>query len=64
MRWKSALFTLAAVALAAITSVCQAHAANAKCGLSNGKAAAGEPIIVGGIVSVNPIHSGRMRWLD
>ena len=52
MRWKTALFTLTAVTLVAIMSGGQAHAENAKCGLSNGKAAAGDPIIIGGIVSV------------
>ena len=53
MRWKTALCTVAAMSFAAIMSGGQAHAAeNAKCGLSNGKAAAGDPIIIGGIVSV------------
>jgi branched-chain amino acid transport system substrate-binding protein len=52
MRWKTALFAIAAMTSAAVIFSGKASAANVTCGLSNGKAATGEPIVIGGIVSV------------
>jgi len=51
MKWKSTLVGLAAAALAVCLGS-SAFAADLKCGLSNGKAAAGDPIVIGGIVSI------------
>jgi len=51
MKWKSTLVGLGAGAIAACLGS-SAYAADLKCGLSNGKAATGAPIVIGGIVSI------------
>ncbi len=52
MGWKTAFIGLAAGASIAAFCAASASAADLKCGLSNGKPATGEPIVIGGIVSI------------
>ncbi len=51
MNWIRAIGVVI-VGVVMATTAGAAHAADIKCGLSNGKAATGEPIVIGGIVSI------------
>jgi branched-chain amino acid transport system substrate-binding protein len=51
MTWRNAFFVLMAGMFMAVSGGA-AYAADAQCGASTGKAATGEPIVIGGIVSV------------
>ena len=52
MKWKTTFVALAAGAIMAFLSGGSASAADLKCGANTGKAATGEPIVIGGIVSI------------
>jgi branched-chain amino acid transport system substrate-binding protein len=52
MNLKAIIAGLALAAACALASAAPASAAGAQCGATNGKAAAGEPIVIGGIVSI------------
>ncbi len=63
MKWKTTFVALAAGAIMAFLSGGSASAADLKCGANTGKAATGEPIVIGGIVSITGLTISAPRDL-